>query len=88
MKNSLVKELIEKEENKLSLLKELNESLIAESCAYVLKYEYNMGCTPIYSLLIRATNEVKIDRLSALNVILRRRNARVSDVFMVTNGKQ
>jgi hypothetical protein len=81
-------ELIQKTEKKLSLLKELNQSLIAESCAYVLKYEYDMGSTPIYSLFIRATNEVKMDRLSRLNVYLRRRNAKEKEIFLVTNGKQ
>lgn len=82
-----MKQIIEKVTKKLELLHELSESLDAEQREYVIKLEYIDGHTPIYSLFVRSTGFVLINKLHRIHSWLKIRNIKSEDIYFKSPPK-
>lgn len=80
---SNIDELIKKSEQLTSLFKELVISSRAEEYKYVVKHEYKMADSNIYSLADNSGNLIKMDKLDRIKSWLRLRTVDEKDVFYI-----
>ena len=78
-----IKELVEKSEKLTSLLNELQQATLAEQHRYIIKEEYKLGDTLVYSIKDTKTGDVKIDKLNKILSWLHIRNIDEKEVFYI-----